>query len=85
MTTVYNILLLLSFAVDQNPISRSGPSQPRRKKARVTAASLEEPPAAARAQVIATEPLVEFLVPVDDPATPLDVGFAQGSLDAAWT
>ena len=28
---------------------------------------------------------LEFLVPVDDPAAPLDVGFAQGSLDAAWT
>ncbi len=55
------------------------------KKARVSAASLEQTPTAARARVVATEPLVQFLVAVDDPAAPLDVGFAKGSLDAAWT
>jgi len=55
------------------------------KKARVSAASLERPPATARARVIASQLLVQFLVAVDDPAAPLDVGFAQGSLDASWT
>ncbi len=66
-------------------IARNGLSRPRRKKARVSAASLEQHPTAARAQVVAAELLVQFLVAVDDPEAPLDVGFAKGILDAAWT
>ncbi len=71
--------------MNQNPIARNGLSQRRRKKARVSAASLEQPPTAARAWVVAPELLVQVLVAVDDPAAPLDVGFAKGSLAAAWT
>jgi hypothetical protein len=56
------------------------PLNPVEKKARIPAASLEQSPAAARTQVIATELFGEFLVPVDDPVTPLDVGFAQAAI-----
>jgi len=48
-------------------------------------AALEALAAAAGAEVVAAELLAEFLVAVDDPAAPLDVRLAQGSLDAAST
>jgi hypothetical protein len=63
-------------------IARSGLFQCRRKKARVSAAPLEQPSAAARAQVVAAELLVQFLVAVDKSAAQFDVRFAKGSLDA---
>lgn len=63
------------------PIARNGFFQLRRKKARVSAAPFEQPPAAARAQVVAAELLVQFLVAVDNPAAPLHVSLAKDSLD----
>jgi hypothetical protein len=63
-------------------IARSRLFQRRRKKARVSAAPLEQPPAVARARVVTAELLVQLFLAVDNPAPPLDVGFAKGSLDA---
>src|SRR4029078_4183330 len=53
--------------------------------ARLQAALLEQEPAAARARVVAAELLAEFLVAVNDPAAPLDVGLAQDTPCGAWT
>jgi hypothetical protein len=63
-------------------IARSGLFQRRRKKARVSTASPKQPPTATRAQIVAAELLVQFLVAVDKSAAPFDVRFAKGSLDA---
>lgn len=68
---------------DVAAIARSGPFQPRRKKARVSAASLEQPPTATRAQVVAAKLLVQLLIAVDNPAAPFNMRFAKGSLDGA--
>ena len=68
---------------DVAAIARSGLFQPRRKKARVSAASLEQPPTATRAKVVAAELLVQLLIAVDNPAPSLDVSFAKDSLDGA--
>ena len=64
-------------------IARNGLFQPRRNKPEFRQTSLEHPPAAARAQVVAAELLVQLLVAVDNPVPLLDVSFAKDSLDAA--
>ena len=55
------------------------------KKVRVLVTPFEQPLAATRAEVVAAELLVPFLVAMDNPAAPLDVSLAKDSLDAAYT